>query len=189
MNCYYCKGVNTIEELAVRLCACEGTHPYIVENVPTFVCRLCGEKSYLGETLTELEKITKGEVVAISVQVVQVFDFDTLEGSANQLTGSGLSSATDIEFQNVPLVVLYEKSDQWWHTDIRQIGWHTSDDKRHAEFSYMLAAEAFHAFQVPGFSKVLDFKPYAASRTMKVSDFKNPHLSTQRMRVTISKGE
>lgn len=84
MNCYYCKGVDTVEEQVVRLCEGEAPKPYIVENVPTFVCRLCGDKSYSGETLSVLEKVMKGDAVAVGTQVMPVFDFQQLDGDAGQ---------------------------------------------------------------------------------------------------------
>jgi hypothetical protein len=153
MNCYYCKGVNTIEEQAVRLCECEAALPYIVENVPTFVCRLCGDKSYSGETLTILEKITKGEALAASFQVIQVFDFQRLDGEPERLASHSFPQAMDSEFQYVPPMIFYEKSAQWRPAVLQQFGWHLPDDQQRIGY--------------------VDFRPREASQRHRFSDFSN----------------
>jgi hypothetical protein len=84
VDCYYCKGVDTVEEQTTRFCACEIPRPFVVENVPAFVCRLCGDKSFSGETLTALEKIKNGEARVSRVQFIRVFDFDRLDNQLNE---------------------------------------------------------------------------------------------------------
>ncbi len=153
MNCYYCKGVDTIEEQAMRLCECEIALPYIVENVPTFVCRLCGDKSYSGETLTVLEKITKGEATARSFQVIQVFDFQQLDGEPGRLAGRSFPHAIDSEFQHVPCMMFFEKSAQWQPAVFQQFGLHTSDNQHHTGY--------------------VDFRPREASQKHRFSEFSN----------------
>ncbi len=78
MNCFYCKGVETIEEGTTRFCACDASTPFIVENVPASVCQLCGDKSFSGETVDALQKINNGECRPTSVQFVKVYDFENL---------------------------------------------------------------------------------------------------------------
>ena len=79
MNCFYCKGVDTVEEQPTWFCACESPQPFVVENVPASVCRLCGDKSFSAETVAALEKIKNGEAQAGGYQVMQVFDFEQLD--------------------------------------------------------------------------------------------------------------
>ena len=79
MNCYFCKGVDSVEERTTRYCACDIPRPFIVENVPAFVCRLCGDQSFSGETVTELEKIKNGEARVSNLQVFRVFDYAHLD--------------------------------------------------------------------------------------------------------------
>jgi hypothetical protein len=76
MNCFYCKGVDTVEEQPTRFCACESPQPFVVENVPAAVCRLCGDRAFSAETVAALEKIKNGEAQARGYQVIQIFDFE-----------------------------------------------------------------------------------------------------------------
>jgi hypothetical protein len=84
MNCFYCKGVETIEEGTARFCACDASTPFIVENVPASVCRLCGDKSYSGEAVDALEKIKNGECQPAGSRTVQVYDFENLSQSLDK---------------------------------------------------------------------------------------------------------
>ena len=56
MNCYYCKGVDTLEEQNTRFCVYDVPDPFVVEQVPALVCRLCGDKSFSGNVVKALEK-------------------------------------------------------------------------------------------------------------------------------------
>ena len=78
MKCFYCNGDDTVEEQPTRFCACESPQPFVVDNVPTSVCRLCGDKSFSTETVAVLEKIKNGEAQARGYQVIQIFDFEQL---------------------------------------------------------------------------------------------------------------
>ena len=89
MDCHYCKGIDSIEEQITLLSACEAPHPFLVENVPTFVCALCGDKSYSSETLSSLDTIRKGEAQVSSVRDIRVFDFQNLGGSAGPVFHRG----------------------------------------------------------------------------------------------------
>ena len=79
MNCYYCKGANTMEQKSTRFCAYDIEAPFIMENVPASVCRLCGEKSYTDEVVSALEKIRNGEAQVSGFQTFRVFDFRNLD--------------------------------------------------------------------------------------------------------------
>ena len=189
MNCYYCKGVNTIEEQAVRLCECETALPYIVENVPTFVCRLCGDKSYSGETLTILEKITKGEALARSFQVIQVFDFQQLNGEPERLVGHSFPRTRDSEFRNVPPMIFYEKSAQWRPAVLQQIGWHTPDDQLHTGYVDFRPKEASQRYHFSDFSNVASIEPHGYYSLTQSSQVEVAKLGYGVMHSTISTGE
>ena len=79
MNCYYCKGIDTVEEKLTRFCAYDVPDPFLMENVPASVCRLCGDKSYSGDVVTALEKIKNREVKPSNSQFFRVFDYCQLE--------------------------------------------------------------------------------------------------------------
>lgn len=78
MNCYYCKGVDTLEQQNTRFCAYDIPDPFVVEQVPALVCRLCGDKSFSGNVVKALEKIRTGEAQADGFQSFRVFDFGQL---------------------------------------------------------------------------------------------------------------
>ena len=75
MNCHYCKGIDSVEEQISNFCSCDLDDPFVVENVPALVCRLCGDKSYSGATVVKLEKIGNGEVSPSGTKLVRLFDF------------------------------------------------------------------------------------------------------------------
>ena len=66
MNCHYCKGLNTIEKQITTFSACDIPQAFIVENVPAFVCYLCGDKSFSGETIRVMDKIRCGKAKLVS---------------------------------------------------------------------------------------------------------------------------
>ncbi len=60
MNCHYCNGVDTVEEKTASFSACDIPQAFIVENVPAFVCYLCGDKSFSSASIKALGKIERG---------------------------------------------------------------------------------------------------------------------------------
>ena len=73
---------------------------FFVENVPAFVCLLCGDKSYSGETLESLEQIRDGKFAATNAQVVLVFDFQRLDESGHRAFAIGSHRDPEIQGQN-----------------------------------------------------------------------------------------
>lgn len=80
MNCYYCQGIDTMEVQNTSFCAYDIPDPFVVENVPASVCRLCGEKSFPEEFVSALEKINTGDAQVTGFRAFRVFDFRNLEG-------------------------------------------------------------------------------------------------------------
>lgn len=76
MACYNCRSSNTEELQNVRYFQWEGSKPFIVENVPAIVCRLCGPTGYSGSVLSVIERIRDGKGTPIGTQTVKVFDFN-----------------------------------------------------------------------------------------------------------------
>lgn len=68
MFCFYCKG--TLAKKSTTFMVDVGNCIVIVKNVPSMVCRQCGEVSYNGETVRQLERIVdtmKDQLTEISV--------------------------------------------------------------------------------------------------------------------------
>ncbi len=68
MECFYCKG--KLEKKNTTFMVDVGNCIVIVKNVPSMVCRQCGEVSYDGETAKQLERIAnamKDQLAEISV--------------------------------------------------------------------------------------------------------------------------
>ena len=80
MLCIYCGGKDTVAERKVRFGICEVPKPFIIENVPAFVCILCGEKALPQVVIARLKSVKAGEATAVGEQEVPVFDFDLLDG-------------------------------------------------------------------------------------------------------------
>ena len=79
MRCLYCDGDATIEERQIRFCACDTSEPFIVDNLPARVCRLCGDKSFSDEAISALETIKNGRAGLCTKQPIRVFDFNNLD--------------------------------------------------------------------------------------------------------------
>lgn len=75
-TCRACGG--STEPRRVRVVAGNASPPVLVENVPAQVCRQCGERTYSTRTLTTLQRVRDGEVVASHVVPVSVYDFDDI---------------------------------------------------------------------------------------------------------------
>ena len=86
MNCFYCHGVDTVENGKTHHCACDIDTPFIVENVPASVCRLCGDAAFSGETVNALEKIRNGECQPTGSRTVRVYDFENLSQNLDKET-------------------------------------------------------------------------------------------------------
>ena len=98
MNCYYCKGVDTVEQRNTRFCVYDIPNPFLVENVPALVCYLCGDKSFSGATVSALNKIKDGEAKAADWQTFPVFDFKELNKARNpEQSGTAHSANSAME--------------------------------------------------------------------------------------------
>lgn len=77
MNCRNCSGAGTMERQLTRFCVGDADEPFFVENVPAFVCRLCGEKLFPGgqgfDTL--LISIREGRLQPNAIRSIAVYDF------------------------------------------------------------------------------------------------------------------
>ena len=84
MNCSYCKGVGSVEKETTTFSAYDIPDPFIVESVPAFVCRLCGDKSFSAATVTALQAIKEAGVPANGSMVVKVLDYRLIFDSSDQ---------------------------------------------------------------------------------------------------------
>ncbi len=98
MNCFYCRGVDTIEQTTTRFCAYDTDTPFLVENVPASVCLLCGDESYKGDTLDTLEEIKNGTFQPQGFRVFQVFDFEDLKRPPDEGIGLGRTHPVNRDF-------------------------------------------------------------------------------------------
>ncbi len=121
MDCVYCNRVDTVEEQLTRFCACETPQPFIVENVPAFVCRICGDKSFSGDTVIAFEKMKNGEVQTSSLQFLRVFDFQQ-QDKAKTLVGWSMNlSAIADQGLNKNSAIFYggmDISHQWVNSSV-----------------------------------------------------------------------
>ena len=88
MLCIYCGGKDTVAERKVRFGICEVPKPFIIENLPAFVCSRCGDMGFSGKTTEKWEKIDKGEVQPVRIQTLPVFDFNNLWGKVEETDSS-----------------------------------------------------------------------------------------------------
>ncbi len=78
MNCYVCRGVDTIEEGLVRFCPVDAPDPYFVENIPAKQCYQCGEKVFSTEAVKVLDFVSD-EAQPARMRSVRVYDYALLK--------------------------------------------------------------------------------------------------------------
>ena len=70
MDCFFCKGQT--EERLTKFMIDLGECVLIVKNVPTRVCKQCGEKTYSDETAQKLEEIVNAVKQSIMTEIAIV---------------------------------------------------------------------------------------------------------------------
>lgn len=73
-KCFSCKGKLTQEKVNVDFRW--GENLVIIEDVPTRVCRQCGEKYFDAEVYKDMEKLAKGRVKPFKRLTVDVIKFE-----------------------------------------------------------------------------------------------------------------
>lgn len=73
MICYNCGGKGTVEKQTNLYCS-EGTAPFLVENLPVHLCRLCGKGSFSWAASCMLTELIKGKHYPVAHRRVPVFD-------------------------------------------------------------------------------------------------------------------
>jgi YgiT-type zinc finger domain-containing protein len=97
VNCHYCGGVESVEATTTLFCDYRSATPVIVENVPAYVCELCGDTSFSGETVATLNTIDNGTSRPVGRRSFPVFDFERREGTGLFDGGSGrIRPLTDV---------------------------------------------------------------------------------------------
>ena len=76
MACYNCRSIDTEKEKIIRYFSSSGPNPFFIENLPVYVCRVCGPTGFSGKTMAGLEKIGQGKATPVGTQPVRVFDFN-----------------------------------------------------------------------------------------------------------------
>jgi hypothetical protein len=74
MDCFVCKGMDSMEDKLAGFCACDSPTASLVENMPGFVCRLRRNKELSGKAIEGLEAIKDGEIQPTNWQAVATFD-------------------------------------------------------------------------------------------------------------------
>ena len=86
MLCIYCGGKDTVAERKVRFGICEVPKPFIIENLPVDVCRVCGPTGFSSKTMEGMEKISQGKASPVGTQAVRVFDFNNPRGKQEKVS-------------------------------------------------------------------------------------------------------
>ena len=81
MDCTLCHGPDTFREEVVRYCCEDGPEPFLVENVPAFVCVQCGDKAIPARALAIIKGFQAGEGKPVATQTLPVYDYNNLEGN------------------------------------------------------------------------------------------------------------
>ena len=86
MDCYYCRGKDTVEEKMIRYFMDAGNNPYFIDNLPVKVCRSCGPTRFSSVASMALDKIRNGKAAPSGAQAVRVFDFNNPRGKQEKVS-------------------------------------------------------------------------------------------------------
>lgn len=84
MNCHYCQGVDTYQQVKTRYFSSSRERSLFVENFPVSECVQCGEQILSSEAMDVLDSIHGGEGNPISFEAIPVYDHDNLAGDARR---------------------------------------------------------------------------------------------------------
>lgn len=74
MKCSRCGG--EMEGQIVRFCACDGSPPVLIENVPANVCKRCGGQVFSDEVAAVFERIVDGDDLGPRIAMMKVYDYE-----------------------------------------------------------------------------------------------------------------
>ena len=75
MTCYKCRSVDTEEDRVVTYLFGYGPAPFILQNAPLRICRVCGPTMYPRDFSEIAEAVSEGRLEPVGTQDVAVFDF------------------------------------------------------------------------------------------------------------------
>ena len=79
MKCIICNSPDAFKEELVRYCDEDGEEPFLVENVPAFVCVFCGDKAVPEGVLAVIKSFREGGGKPVETIEVPVFDYNELK--------------------------------------------------------------------------------------------------------------
>jgi YgiT-type zinc finger domain-containing protein len=80
MNCHYCQGIDTYQQVKTRYFSSSHEHALFVDNFPVSECIQCGEQILSSAAMDVLDSIHDGEGNPISFETIPVYDHDDLAG-------------------------------------------------------------------------------------------------------------
>ena len=78
MRCIVCSSPDAFKENIVSYCDKECEEPFVVENVPAFVCVFCGDMAVPAGALAVIKSFREGVGKPIRTVQVPVFDYNDL---------------------------------------------------------------------------------------------------------------
>ena len=84
MNCHYCQGIDTYQQVKTRYFSSSNERSLFVENFPVSECVQCGEQVLSNAAIDVLDSIHGGEGYPISFETIPVYDHDDLAGDSRR---------------------------------------------------------------------------------------------------------
>ena len=95
MNCHYCHGVDTYQEVKTRYFSPADRRPFFLENLPVSECVQCGEQVLSSDAMDVLDSIHYGEGHPVSFATIPVYDHDNLAGYPQKMRSFPFSRMLD----------------------------------------------------------------------------------------------
>ena len=81
MNCYYCRGTDTYQEVRTRYFSPSSENPFFVDNFPVSECIQCGEQVLSSDAMDALDSLHHGDCKPVSFTKIPAYDYDNLAGA------------------------------------------------------------------------------------------------------------
>ena len=84
MNCHYCQGIDTYQQVKTKYFSPSHEQSFFVENFPVSECVQCGEQIISSAAMDVLDSIHNGDGHPISFERIPVYDHDDLAGESRR---------------------------------------------------------------------------------------------------------
>ena len=104
MDCHYCHGKDTYQEVKTRYFSPSAPRAFFVGNLPVFECTQCGEQDLSNATMDVLDAIRGGEGRPVAFTTIPVYDHDNLTGYPKVAASISFRSYVSYQYKDIDAI-------------------------------------------------------------------------------------